>query len=86
MSHQRLNSPLADVMKIDGTGFEPEDPAALCQSLQSSGREPFQIHLNQKMKCKLCSPYIREKTFHKLNFCGLKQTHKNCKNLALYDI
>ena len=47
-SHQCLDSLLADTMKIDGTAFEPEDPAALCQSLQSSGREPSQIRLNQK--------------------------------------
>ena len=29
----RLNYPLADVMKIDGTAFEPEDPSALRQLL-----------------------------------------------------
>ena len=39
---------MADAMKIDGTAFEPKDPVALRQLLQSSGREPSQICLNFK--------------------------------------
>ena len=77
-SHQRLNSLLADVMKIDGTAFEPEDPVALRQSLQCSGREPSHICLN-----------ILGEMFCELNFRGLKRICENrkimrFKNLPLY--